>query len=218
MTKTRNWLFPLVSALLAATAVVVVWLAWAVLTENSQASRTVNFGSASLIKGYSSIGELSDDADFIVVGTVTRVAETGKDYGRDSGFLTPLLYTLYEVEVLEVVKGDVDDTIYVLRNDPESFVSSTPLTRLTQGETSVFYLYRNTPENVPAVTTATKFIYVPLAFDMAILDISSPNFLSPTGRVNGNAVVTPRGTGPGKFAVGTTFQFSELREAVANDN
>ena len=97
-----------------------------------QASRTVNLGSASLIKGYSSIGKLSDDADFIVVGTVTRVAETGKDYRRDGGFISPILYTLYQVEVLDTVKGDVDDAIYVLRNDPENFVSSIPLTRLMQ--------------------------------------------------------------------------------------
>ena len=216
MTKPSKLLIPIGGAALASLTVVVIWVAWTMLTADSPTSRTVTVGSALMMKYYSSVDEMSDDADVVVVGTVNGVAETGMDRGRDGSFITPIPYTLYSVKVLEVLKGDVGSTIYVFRNNPEDFHGA-PLTRLMKNETVVMYLYEHDSENTPTITTATDFIYVPLAFDNAILDISLPNFLGATGRINDNTIVTPRGKGSGKFAAGTTFQFSELREAVVID-
>lgn len=82
----------------------------------------------------------------------------------------------------------------------------------------MFYLYRDTSENMPAITTATGFVYVPLTFDMAILDISSPNLLNSVGKVDNNVVVIPRGRGDGRFPIEASYLFSEVREAATAGN
>lgn len=136
----RIWLVSLVSAVLGATAVISVWFAWTMLTDEPLPSRSITLGSPVLMNYYSSVDELSADADLVVVGTFNGVAQTGLDRGHDSSLITPIPYTIYRVEVVEVLLGDVGnaDDIYVLRRNPEDFHGS-PLTRLNSGETSVFF-------------------------------------------------------------------------------
>ena len=218
MTRSRNWLVPLISAAFGAVTVTIVWFAWAILTDDPLPSRSVTIGSPLLMNYYSSVDDMSADADVVVVGTVLEVAQTGLDRGRDSSLITPIPYTIYRVGVVEVLQGEIGGSrdIYVIRNNPEDFPGA-PLTRLNNGETSVMYLgERRASESTPTITV-TEIFYVPLAFDNALFDISSSLSVGSTGRVNDNVVVVPRGTGPGMFPHGTTFTMAEIRKAVSVD-
>ena len=215
MKRLNNWLVPLGTAAAVSAISVTVWLSWTMLMDDSPRSQivaTVRIGSPLMMKYYSSIGELSDDADAVVVGSVSGVAQTGMDRGRDSSLITPIPYTLYAVEVLEVLKGEADETIYVYISDPESSPRA-PLSRLREGETVIIYLNERSAELVPTITV-TDVLYVTVAWDNAVFDILSPGDVGAVGRVNDDVVAIPRGTGASMFAEGTTFTFSELRDAI----
>ena len=107
MTKESKWLVPLGSAIFGAVAVVLVWFAWAILTDDPLPSRSVTVGSPLLMNYYSSVDDMSADADIVVVGTVRGIAQTGLDRGRDSSLITPIPYTIYRVGVVEVLQGDI---------------------------------------------------------------------------------------------------------------
>ncbi len=218
MTKERKWLVPLGSAVFGAVAVVLVWFAWAILTDDPLPSRSVTVDSPLLMNYYSSVDEMSADADVVVVGTVRGVAQTGLDRGHDSSLITPIPYTIYRVGVVDVLEGDIGGTpdIYVFRRNPEDFPGA-PLTRLNNGETSVMYLGERRASEFTPTITVTEVFYVTLAFDDAVLDISSSGSVGAVGRVNDDVVAVPRGTGPDMFPHGTTFTMSEIREAVAVD-
>lgn len=215
MIKRSRWLVPLSSAVMGAMVVMVAWLTWTFLTDDSLPSRSVNIGSPLLMDYYSSVDEMSADADVVVVGTVTGVAQTGLDKGHDNSLITPVPYTIYRVNVLEVLQGEIGNAtdIYVLRNNPEDFPGS-PLTRLNVDETSVFYLGERSASDFTSTITVTEVFYVPLSFDNALLDISTSTDVGAVGRVDDNVVVVPRGTGPGMFPHGTTFTMAEIREAL----
>lgn len=215
MTKRSKWLVPLSSAVLGATVVLVVWFTLTILTDDPLPSRSVNVGAPLLMNYYSSIDDMSADADLVVVGTVTGVAQTGLDKGHDDSLITPVPYTLYTVDVLEVLQGDIGETaeIFVLRNNPDDFPGS-PLTRLSVDDTSVFYLGKRNASDFTSTITVTEIYYVPLSFDNALLDISTPTEVGAVGLVNDDVVVVPRATGPGMFPHGTTFTMSDIREAI----
>ena len=215
MKRFNNWLVPLGTAVVVSAISASAWFSWTTLMDDSarpQIVATVRVGSALMMKYYSSIDELSDDADVIVVGRVSGVAQTGMDRGRDSSLITPIPYTVYAVEVIEALKGEVGGNVYVVRRPPEAFPRA-PLTKLQGGETAVMYLYESSSEFVPTLTV-TDIFYAPLAFDNAVFDILSPGDVGAVGRVNDDVVAIPRGTGASMFAEGTTFTFSELRDAI----
>lgn len=214
MARQSKWILPMGSAVLGAVIVTIGWFTWDIMTEESPPSTTVNLGSPLVIKLYSSIDDLSDDSDVAIVGTVKGVAQTGMDRGRD-GVGTPLPYVVYEVEVLEVLKGDVDDDIYVVRRPPELFPRE-QLSSLKKGETTVLYLAEKSTKLAPTINV-TDVIYVPLAFDNAVFDVSSAGKVGAVGRVDDSTVVVPRGTGPDMFPVGTTFKMSDIRDAIEVD-
>ncbi len=215
MKRFNNWLVPLGTAVVVSAISASAWFSWTTLMDDSarpQIVATVRVGSALMMKYYSSIDELSDDADVIVVGRVSGVAQTGMDRGRDSSLITPIPYTVYAVEVIEALKGEVGGNVYVVRRPPEAFPRA-PLTKLQGGETAVMYLYESSSEFVPTLTV-TDIFYAPLAFDNAVFDILSPGDVGAVGRVNDDVVAIARGTGASMFAEGTTFTFSELRDAI----
>ena len=116
---------------------------------------------------------------------------------RASGDGIAVPYTLYELEVLETLKGETNDLIYVIGWDPDFFVNtslnSTPVTDLREGETVVLYLEEGTPEASPTITITDRF-YVTLGIDNGVFDVVSAGASGPVGRVNDDAVVNPRGT------------------------
>ena len=79
------------------------------------------------------------------------------------------------------------------------------------------YLGERRASDFTPTITVTDIFYMTLAFDNAVLDISSSGNVGAVGRVNDDVVVVPRGTGPSMFPHGTTFTMSEIREAITVD-
>ena len=220
MAKHTKWILPLGSATAAAVLLTAIWFGWIMLVNGSPAGAVVNVNSPLVMKFYSSVVGLSDDADVVVMGTVKGVAETGIDRGSEDGKGAPgngipVPYTVYSVEVMETLKGEVNEKIYVVRTDPEFFPDEA-LTRLRRDETVILYLSEETTKVAPTIAVTDTF-YVPLAFDNAVFDLLSSSDLGPVGRVNDEATVVPRGTGPDMFAAGTTFTMSDIRQAIGSD-
>lgn len=220
MANHKKWILPLGSATVTAMLLSAIWFGWTMLTDGSSTGTVVRVNSPLVMKSYSSVSGLSDDADVVVIGTVKGVAERGIDQGSEDGKGAPgngipIPYTVYSVEVMEALKGEVEEEIYVFRTDPEFFPDEA-LTRLRDDETVILYLSEETTKVAPTITV-TDIFYVPLAFDNAVFDLLSPGDAGPVGRVNDDAIVVPRGTGPEMFSSGTTFTISDFRQAIETD-
>ena len=199
----RKWALPLFSMAIAAMAVIAIWQN----THSNDLNNVVKVRSGSFINVFSELGPLTDAADTIVVGTVKGVAGSGIDRGRD-GDGSPTAYTVYEFEVTEVLKGDTDDVIHVIRTDPSEFPDD-PLTVLGVGEDLVLYLEELPAAIVPTITY-TNTIYVPISLDNGVFDID----LGPVGSVDDTVIARPRGISPDMFAEGTEFTAADIRRAI----
>ncbi len=217
--QSSRWFVPLGSAVLALLLVSVAWFSVVTLRSDAQPRKMIRSVEVSM-EVYSSLEELSSDADAVVVSRVKRAASTGVDRGASGdGIAVP--YTLYELEVLETLKGETNDLIYVIGWDPDFFVNtslnSTPVTDLREGETVVLYLEEGTPEASPTITITDRF-YVTLGIDNGVFDVVSAGASGPVGRVNDDAVVNPRGTSADMFGEETTFNMSDVRHAIEPDS
>ena len=217
MKTQRIWLVSMVSATLGAVAVIAVWFAWALMSDTSVCSRcvTVTVKAVDFLQSYSSIEDLSADSDVVVLGTVREIAENELDRRSIRLFNERFPYTIYRVEVVEVLIGQVDSNsdIYVMRSNPDEYPKER-LTRLEIGETSVFYLAEVQASEVTLTIAAAEFFFVPLQFDVAVFDIS-PSVKTDAGkRIVDDVIVVPRGTGPEAFPRGTTFTMAEIRAAA----
>ncbi len=176
--------------------------------------------SFSMVALYSTLEDLTEDADAVVLGTVEEITQIGISRGME-GDGSSIPYTLYEVGVLETIKGDVGQTIYVSRTDP-AFLADTvsfgkaPLTRLNVGETVVLYLHEISADIEPTITL-TGTIYVPLSFDNGVFDVAGEGPAGAVGRVNDTAEILPRGIHYDMFTDGDTFTAADVRQAVGLD-
>ena len=219
--KHKKWLFPILSAVVASVAVVAIWLnieseepsgetvvqsAHFIEPEKPSGETVVQSAHFSFIA--SSIEELTAEADAIVIGTVSEVAATGIDKGGDDTGL-PMAYTLYNFDVAETLKGEVDDSIYVFRYDPGEFPDM-PLTTLAVDDTLALYLAKGTTEYAPTITI-TDTMYSSVALDNGVFDVDVSGAV---GRVNDDVVIRPRGIREDMFAEGATFTAAEIRKAI----
>ena len=170
---------------------------------------------------YSTLEDLTEDSDAVILGTVREIAQTGISRGKE-GDGTAIPYSLYEVEVVEAFKGEVSETIYVSRTDP-SFLEDTvsfhgvPLTKLQRDETVVLYLHRMSADIEPTITL-TDTIYVPLSFDNGVFDVTATGPVGAVGMVNDDTEVRPRGISHSMFAEGSVFKAADIRQAIEPDS
>lgn len=142
-TQQPEWLLPLLSALVASAVVAAVWIGALTLGVDPQPTKVIR---SVFLPAYSSLDELSTHADAVVVGTVENIAAKWTDRGaRGDGIPRP--YILYQLDVQEALKGETDDSIYILRIEPVYFagdghsaLSGVPLTELRVGQTVALYL------------------------------------------------------------------------------
>ena len=97
--KHKKWLFPILSAAVASVAVVAIWINIGPEEPGEVIVREMDFPHMT-----SSIEQLSEFADVVVIGTVSEVASTDIDRGKE-GTGTPMAYTLYKLDVSETLKG-----------------------------------------------------------------------------------------------------------------
>ena len=219
--KHKKWLFPILSAAVALVAVVAIWInigpeepsgekvikdpkiTFVVSATKEPSGETVvkapkiTFVASATkepsgetviihidyVDITSSIETLSENADVIVIGTIRDVAHAGR------GGAT------YRFDVEETLKGEVADSIHVVRTaPPESTDIPPPYTKLNVGERVALYMDR---------TSATR--YRPIVFDNGVFDVEV---------VDGDTILRPRGIHPDMFTAGTTFTMAEIRKAI----
>ncbi len=135
----------------------------------------------------SSIETLSKNVDVIVIGTVSDVVRSNSRGAT------------YRFDVEETLKGEVEDSIHVVRSAPPwSSDIPPPYTKLNVGERLALYMDR---------TSATT--YRPLVFDNGVFDVEV---------VDGDTILRPRGIHPDMFAEGATFTMAEIRNAIEPDS
>ena len=206
-----KWVLPIVSALVASVAVVAVVISLDFPSKGS-AVEIVQVNTAHFSEITGSLEQLTEYADVVVIGNVTEVVQSGIDRGRD-GDGSGIPMTLYKVEVLETLKGEVDATIYVYRTDPGYF--DDPVTKLGVGEKVVLYVEEVSATYAPNVTV-TDTIYVPIALDNGVFDVVTAD--GAVGVVSEDTVVRPRGISPAMFAEGTEFTAAQIRAAIEPDS
>ena len=223
--KHKKWLFPILSAVVASVAVVAIWLNIESKDQGGQkvikapkitfvvsateepsgetvikapkityvASATKEPSGETVIRHYSyvditsSIEKLSNKVDVIVIGTVSDVVRSDS---RGA---------VYRFDVEETLKGEVADSIYVVRTaPPESSDIPPPYSKLNAGERVALYMDRT--------STAS---YKPLVFDNGVFDVEV---------ANGETILRPRGIHPDMFTAGTTFTMAEIRNAIEPDS
>ena len=181
--KYLKWSFAVISAVVALVAVVAIWIN---IGPEEPSGETVII-HIDYVDITSSIETLSENADVIVIGTIRDVAHAGR------GGAT------YRFDVEETLKGEVADSIHVVRTAPPwSTDIPPPYSELNVGERLALYMDR---------TSTTR--YRPLVFDNGVFDVEV---------VDGDTILRPRGIHPDMFAEGTTFTMAEVRDAIGPDD
>lgn len=161
---------PLVAALLA--AVTVTWM----LSRGDPNTVTASFD----FHVYTGLEELSAASDAVVIGRVGPVVGREIDFGTaemDERVGDGVAVVFYEVEVLEVLLGNVADTIVVSGPDTE-VITSLEATPLRSGERVVLFLAEQTTAEAPGIT-AFGFFYTPLSLDNGVFDVIAEDRISP---------------------------------------
>ena len=206
-TLRNKWTVPLASAFVAALVVSAAWFQFRPeAPEPEEVAFTVRH--TDFVDIASDLDALTDLADTIVMGTVGEVTWSGIDRGDGTERRLEFPATLYKVNVQEALKGQVDDSIYVYRTDPEFFPDQ-PLTKLKLEELVVLYL--NRMEALPPADAYTEVVYVPIALDNGVFDVLADGAV---GVVSEDTVVRPRGIAPDMFAEGTEFTAAQIRQAI----
>ena len=215
-TLDKRWLLPLGSMIAASAIGVASWFAVAALRSGTN-DQEMTVRSLSMNR-YSTLEDLSESADVVVLGTVRSIAATGIGRGSE-GEGNPMPYTIYELEVQETFKGGVSGTIYVGRTDPSYFEDSlvfddAPLTKLNTGEKVVLYLRKLNADVEPTIPIeGLDYVYVPLSLDNGVFDVSGA-----VGVVGETAEVRPRGIGSSMFAEGSVFTTADIRGILEPDS
>lgn len=166
-----RYVVPLIVALLAAVAVT-----WVLSRDEANTSMTMSFDFVV----YTELEELAAASDAVVIGVVGPVLDREVDFGTAAinervGDGIPVVF--YEVRVLEILRGDVADTIVVSGPDTDA-ISSTEVTPLRLGEKVVLFLAEQTNADAPGIT-AFDFFYTPVSLDNGMFDVSADDLATP---------------------------------------
>ncbi len=165
---------------------------------------------------YSSLEELADVSDLVVLGTVKGVVARDVDYGTENppegaDWGNPVVF--YEFAVIEVVSGELDQdtkTIVVGSIDLDKVQIDEELTALLIGQRVLLFLQ---DDDAPGITAVEDY-YVTVSMDNGVFDIvGDGDVLGPTGRVNESIILNPRGSGSDMFGE-ETFTMSDIRQAI----
>ena len=185
--KYLKWSFAVISAVVALVAVVAIWIN---IGPEEPSGETVII-HIDYVDITSSIETLSNNVDVIVIGTVSDVVRS------NSGG------AVYRFDIEETLKGEVADSIHVVRTAPPwSTDIPPPYSELNVGERVALYMDRTSTSYAPHLTDTT---YEPLIFDNGVFDVEV---------VNGDTILRPRGIHPDMFTAGTTFTMAEIRKAI----
>ena len=209
--KHKKWLFPILSAVVASVAVVAVWINVeskeqggqkvikgpkityvALATQEPSGETVIKAPKITYVVSATEepsgetvirhidyvditpyIEKLSNKVDVIVIGTVSDVVRSNSRGAT------------YRFDVEETLKGEVADSIHVVRTAPPwSSDIPPPYTKLNVGERLALYMDR---------TSTTR--YRPLVFDNGVFDVEV---------VNGDTILRPRGIHPRKWSSSPT--------------
>ncbi len=162
------------------------------------------------VPSYNRVAAITVVSDTVVMGEVrdvvfTRPSPEGMSVGEIPGATT-----FYEVEVKEVLRGDLypGHTIVVGRAPPGQF-EEIPITAIEPGSHVVLFLKERTEDDVTLATNSDTF-YVPVSFDNGVFDVktlSMSDFAAPDEtKIKARTL----------FMGGSSWTLRQLRKQVAD--
>ena len=162
------------------------------------------------VPSYKRVAAITVDSDTVVMGEVKEVVFTRPPPDDLSDDEIPGPTTFYEVEVKEVLRGDLypGHTIVVGRAAPGQF-EEIPITAIELGSHVVLFLQERTAGDVTLATNSDTF-YVPVSFDNGVFDVktlSMSDFAAPDEtRIKARTL----------FMGGSSWTLRQLRKQVAD--
>lgn len=165
---------------------------------------------------FESAGDLSDEAEVVVMGTVSEVAGERIDYGIDDSLKDPdgadeddygIPVIFYEIDVEETLKGDVGSEIMVgktkasIFGDHNDFASD-----LRVGETVLLFLAETTWSEMPRADEYANRFYVTVSMDNGVFDAADG-----AATVTDNTAFTPRME---HLFAQTSFTLGQVKQSV----
>ena len=141
--------------------------------DQSPDARVRTVDSTTVYKLYSKIDGLFRDADVAAIIRVDRVAQKGLDRGRYNSASFAIPYNVYEASVLETLKGEVGNSIFIQHEDSSS-LSDVPSSDFAKGETVLVFLNEYLAMWVPTLTVTDGVVYLLLAYDNSVFDVERP--------------------------------------------
>lgn len=139
------------------------------------------FGATPDMPVYSSIAELSEVSDLVILGTIQGVVGRETDYGTsNSDNLSDRLgvpTVFYEVAVTETLRGEAGGNIIVASPDLDE-IAIREATVLRNGEQVLLFLKRQTTEDAPGITAFSDF-YVTVSLDNGVFNLLDDHFVEP---------------------------------------
>lgn len=205
--KNKRIVYPVIAGVLVCMVVLAGWF-----IVQGQAKPPIASGNVELLApSYDSIEELTSASDTVVVGTVKGVFSHLTSYGKpEEKHTTGIPYVLYEVNVDEVLKGEVGNTIFICELDPEQ-LSSESISALEANEQVTLFLQERMSKEWSYIDWPSDKFYVTSSLDNSIFDIM------PDGSVKSRAPESFTTTGCS--SCGTTgeepvFTLEEIRAKV----
>lgn len=129
----------------------------------------VRSGSASDYPDYPSVEDLTQAADVVVLGTISKQIGTEFDRGGNSEGSVGIPMKFHDVTVTQVLAGDVDKSLVLAWIDhaerPEEGLSD-----VKAGQQTLLFLERRTPAEAPGIKSQDEF-YVPVGGDNGVFDV-----------------------------------------------
>ena len=124
------------------------------------------------LQTYRWAGALATASDVVVLGKVNSLAFTRPSVVGVSDSGSPEPSRFYEVEIKDVLKGDIyaNDIILVGRATPGQF-KGVPITAMDSDKHYVLFLGERTPNDIP-LTSIGRVFYVPVNFDLGVFDVT----------------------------------------------
>jgi hypothetical protein len=172
--RKKHIVYPVIAGVLSC---LVVLAGWFIL--QGQAKSPVASGYMEvLVQGYGSIEEMTSDSDAVVVGTVKGIINHLVDYGKDNNLTEGIPGVLYEVNVNDVLKGDVDTTIFVLGIDTEK-VHCDEASPLKDNDQVILFLKERISEEWSYIDWPSDKFYAASSMDVGVFDILSDGSVKP---------------------------------------
>ena len=213
--SSKRIVLPIIAAVFASLVVVMMWFA---LPSQAKQDTSKGIFTSFQILTFSSIEELSNASDAVVIGTVNGVvgheinygANPDEEYGIFKYTIHFLTEVYYEIDVTEILKGETAETIIVASPDMDQAICN-EVTPLRDGEEVLLFLKERTKGEAPGLKLYEHFYWI-VSLDNGVFDVVEGDAVQPR---YAEAFVEPNEDGT--FTT-PTYNLSEVREKIQSVN